>query len=116
MLIATTIETSAALAWLMASSVCGITPSFAATTKITTSVVLAPLALIEENAAWPGVSIKVMIDSPTGTWYAPMCWVIPPASPSTTLVLRIKSSKVVFPWSTWPMTVITGALGLGVSK
>ena len=66
--IATTIETPAALAWLIASSVWGMTPSFAATTKIITSVVLAPLARIEENAAWPGVSINVITELPTGTW------------------------------------------------
>ena len=59
--IATTIDTPAALAWLIASSVCGFIPSLAATTNITISVVFAPLALIEENAACPGVSIKVII-------------------------------------------------------
>ena len=42
--------------------------------------------------------------------YAPMCWVIPPASPAATRVLRIWSSRLVLPWSTWPMTVTTGAL------
>ena len=36
-------------------------PSFAATTRITISVVLAPLALIDEKAAWPGVSINVIL-------------------------------------------------------
>ena len=35
---ATRIGTFAALAWLMASTVCGITPSSAATTRITMSV------------------------------------------------------------------------------
>ena len=50
--------TSAALAWLIASSVCGCKPSSAATTKITISVELAPLALTSEKAACPGVSIK----------------------------------------------------------
>ena len=35
-----------------------------------------------------------------------MCWVMPPASPATTLAERILSSSVVLPWSTWPMTVI----------
>ena len=55
LLIATTIDTPAAFAWLIASSVCGLMPSFAATTKITISVVLAPLALIDENAACPGM-------------------------------------------------------------
>ena len=37
-----------------------------------------------------------------------MCWVMPPASPATTLALRIWSSSLVLPWSTWPMTVMTG--------
>ena len=41
--------------------------TFAATTKMTTSVVLAPLALIDVNAAWPGVSMNVITESPTGT-------------------------------------------------
>ena len=40
-----------------------------------------------------------------------MCWVIPPASVSTTAVLRIASSSVVLPWSTWPMIVTTGGRG-----
>jgi len=39
--------------------VCGITPSSAATTTITTSVISAPLALMAVNAACPGVSKKV---------------------------------------------------------
>ena len=42
LLIATMIGTSAARAWSMASSVCGITPSSAATTSTTISVTLAP--------------------------------------------------------------------------
>ena len=37
-----------------------------------------------------------------------MCWVIPPASVSTTFDSRIASSRVVLPWSTWPMMVTTG--------
>ena len=36
-------------------------PSFAATTRTTISVVFAPLALMEENAACPGVSINVKL-------------------------------------------------------
>ena len=40
-----------------------------------------------------------------------MCWVMPPASPATTLVVRIRSSSSVLPWSTWPMTVTTGGRG-----
>ena len=41
-----------------------------------------------------------------------MCWVMPPASPATTLALRMRSSSVVLPWSTWPMTVMTGGARL----
>ncbi len=37
-----------------------------------------------------------------------MCWVIPPASPAITFVLRILSSREVFPWSTCPITVTMG--------
>ncbi len=48
---ATTIGTFAAFAWLMASTVCGMTPSSAATTRTTISVTFAPLALIEVNAS-----------------------------------------------------------------
>ena len=40
-----------------------------------------------------------------------MCWVMPPASPATTLVLRMASSSEVLPWSTWPMMVTTGGRG-----
>jgi hypothetical protein len=41
-----------------------------------------------------------------------MCWVIPPASVSTTALSRMASSSVVLPWSTWPMIVTTGGLAL----
>ena len=34
---------------------------------------------------------------------------MPPASRSATRVVRIESSSVVLPWSTWPITVTTGA-------
>ena len=40
-----------------------------------------------------------------------MCWVMPPASPETTLALRMASSSDVLPWSTWPMMVTTGGRG-----
>ena len=40
-----------------------------------------------------------------------MCWVMPPASPATTRVLRMWSSSEVLPWSTWPITVTTGGRG-----
>ena len=58
--IAMMIGTPAAFAWLTASLVCGFTPSSAATTMMTISVILAPLARIAVKASWPGVSIKVM--------------------------------------------------------
>ena len=60
LLTATMIGTFAALAWLIASTVCGITPSSAATTKIVISVILAPRARILVKAACPGVSKKVI--------------------------------------------------------
>lgn len=39
-----------------------------------------------------------------------MCWVIPPNSESTTDECLKESNKVVFPWSTCPIIVITGRL------
>ena len=66
--IATTIGTSAALAWAIASLVCGITPSSAATTRMTMSVALAPRARIAVKAAWPGVSRKVIMPRGVSTW------------------------------------------------
>ncbi len=57
---ATTTGTSAAWAWLIASTVCGITPSSAATTITAMSVDFAPRARMAVNASWPGVSMKVM--------------------------------------------------------
>ena len=68
LLTATTIGTSAALAWSMASTVCGMTPSSAATTSTATSVTLAPRARSAVNASWPGVSRNVTWRSPTSTW------------------------------------------------
>lgn len=61
------------LACWMDSMVCCITPSSAATTRITMSVTLVPLARMAEKAAWPGVSRKVIF-SPEGMctvnkWY-----------------------------------------------
>jgi hypothetical protein len=42
-------------------TVCGMTPSSAATTSTTMSVTLAPRARIAVKAAWPGVSMKVIL-------------------------------------------------------
>ncbi|MCY1306974.1 hypothetical protein D9M70_568660 [compost metagenome] len=55
------IGTPAALAWLIDSIVCGITLSSAATTRIAMSVAWAPRARMAVNAAWPGVSMKVIL-------------------------------------------------------
>ena len=45
-----------------------------------------------------------------------MCWVMPPASPETTLAWRMASSSEVLPWSTWPMMVTTGGRGCNSSS
>ena len=110
LLMATTIGTLAALACLMDSTVWGFTPSSAATTRTTKSVNFDPLALISVKAACPGVSINVSLLEFFSIWYAPICWVMPPNSPDTTFALLSTSSTEVFPWSTWPITVIIGAL------
>ena len=89
LLIATTIGTLPAFACAIASFVCGITPSSAATTRITMSVTFAPRARIAVNASWPGVSRNVITPFFVCTWYAPMCCVMPPASPLATRVRRI---------------------------
>ena len=68
LLTATIIGTSAALAWSIASTVCGITPSSAATTMTAMSVTLAPRARIAVKASWPGVSRKVIVLSFWWTW------------------------------------------------
>ena len=65
---ATTIGTSAALAWLIASIVWGITPSSAATTRIAMSVASAPRARMAVNASWPGVSMNVIFRPSRSTW------------------------------------------------
>ena len=78
---------------------------------IATSVTFAPRARMAVKASCPGVSRKVILRPLSTTLYAPMCCVIPPASPSMTLVLRILSSSDVLPWSTCPMTVTIGGRG-----
>ncbi len=97
LLTATTIGTSAAFAWFIASIVCGITPSSAATTRTTTSVILAPLARIAVNASCPGVSINVICLPFIFTTEAPIACVIPPASRSATPVFLIASRSEVLP-------------------
>ena len=60
LLMATTIGTSAAFAWSIASMVWGMTPSSAATTRTMMSVTWAPRARMAVNASWPGVSMNVI--------------------------------------------------------
>ena len=84
LLIAKMIGTPAACAWDIASFVWGITSSSAAATIITKSVTWAPRARMAVKASCPGVSRNAIFWSPTLTEYAPMCWVIPPDSPSIT--------------------------------
>ena len=84
----------------MASIVWGITPSSAATTSTTMSVAWAPRARMAVNASWPGVSrntTRLTAWPGTSTSYAPMCWVMPPASVAITLVCRMASSSDVLP-------------------
>ena len=107
LLMATMMGTSAALMWSIASTVCGMTPSSAATTSTAMSVTCAPRARIAVNASWPGVSMNVTGVPLCTTWYAPICCVMPSASLATTFVRRMVSSSVVLPWSTWPSTVTT---------
>lgn len=69
------------------------------------SVTSAPRARMAEKAAWPGVSRKQTVrgwdefgsDGGIETENAPMCWVIPPASPLATEALRRVSRRVVLP-------------------
>ena len=60
LLTATTTGTFAAFACAIASMVCGMTPSSAATTSTTMSVTWLPRARMAVKASWPGVSRKVM--------------------------------------------------------
>ena len=108
------------------SSVCGWNPSFTSTTSIARSAMLPPLFLRVEKASWPGVSMKrrpgifillssirqphIFLTTSRGTSVAPMCCVIPPTSPAATALFLTLSRIVVFPWSTWPSTVIIGCL------
>ena len=45
-----------------------------------------------------------------------MCCVMPPASPAATSVSRMASSSDVFPWSTWPMIVMTGGRSMSCRR
>ncbi len=110
----------------MLSSVWGITPSRMSTTRIARSAMLPPRFRSVKNASCPGVSIKSspgivtskrnfsrilperFFTTSVGTCVAPMACVIPPASFCAIAVCLILSSRLVFPASTCPKTVIIG--------
>jgi len=82
-------------AWSIDSTVCGITPSSAPTTRMTMSVTEAPRARIEVNASWPGVEED---HAPAVVLHLVGADMLgdPPASEAVTLLSRIASSRVVF--------------------
>mmetsp|Transcript_2451 Transcript_2451/g.3537 ORF Transcript_2451/g.3537 Transcript_2451/m.3537 type:complete len:316 (-) Transcript_2451:1604-2551(-) len=106
----------------MDSRVCGSSKCMISTTRIAISHKFDPRARKLVKLSCPGVSIMsspgilALRDFPVcltsssvafsiffiGKYVAPICWVIPPASRSWTLVLRILSKSFVFPVSTWP--------------
>ncbi len=82
-------------------------------TRMMMSVTLAPLTRKLLKASWPGVSMKVISLSWSVTKVkAPIDYVIAPNSASALCECLNASSSVVFPWSTWPMIVTTGARSL----
>ena len=96
----------------MTSKVCCFTPSTADTTSTIISVTDAPLCLILTKASWPGVSIKVRRLPKQLILKAPILWVIPPSSFAAISDFLRKSIKVVLPWSTWPIMVMTACFCL----
>jgi len=109
-------------------NVCFSIPCWISMTKIAISHKLEPRDLRLLKLSCPGVSIINKPGTITSTgriflhfsiyyfnlaWgkkVAPICCVIPPASPSWTLVFLILSKRVVFPVSTWPSIQHTGLL------
>ncbi len=106
------------------SIVCGRNPSLTSMTRTARSASAPPRARKVEKATWPGVSMnrrpgmrndRPLTRSPhisriaaRGTSVAPMCCVMPPASRPATPVPRIRSRRVVLPWSTCPRTDTMG--------
>mmetsp|Transcript_20966 Transcript_20966/g.54946 ORF Transcript_20966/g.54946 Transcript_20966/m.54946 type:complete len:267 (+) Transcript_20966:1624-2424(+) len=106
------------------STVCGSSPCMMSITRIARSHSDEPRFRRLLKDSWPGVSITMMPGTSrskfgstffvcscramSGKNVAPICWVMPPASPSCTFVLRILSSSLVFPVSTWPMMTTMG--------
>jgi hypothetical protein len=65
-------------------------------------------ARIAVNASWPGVSRKTTRDR-RGDLRWPDVLGDAAALPAATVVDLMASSRLVLPWSTWPMTVTIGA-------
>mmetsp|Transcript_40726 Transcript_40726/g.47358 ORF Transcript_40726/g.47358 Transcript_40726/m.47358 type:complete len:247 (-) Transcript_40726:331-1071(-) len=106
----------------MDSLVCCSKPCMMSTTRTAMSHRLLPRLRRFVKDSWPGVSMTRSPGTSRSYWYflftsavastraergknvAPICCVIPPASPPWTLVERIRSKRLVFPVSTWPKT------------
>ena len=89
------------------SRVCGIGPSSAATVRRSRSTPLAPASMFFTKSSWPGTSITEMLSSSEslGKRAKPRSIVIPRSRSSThrsVLIPVSASTRVVFPWSTWP--------------
>ncbi len=96
------------------SSVWGITPSSAATTKSATSTPVAPASMFLMNRSWPGTSTTPAMRPDGSVRGANPSSIVRPRSCSwrsrsvlTPVSARI---KVVLPWSTWPAVPITACL------
>mmetsp|Transcript_39834 Transcript_39834/g.98587 ORF Transcript_39834/g.98587 Transcript_39834/m.98587 type:complete len:222 (+) Transcript_39834:1432-2097(+) len=115
------------------SSVCGSSPCMMSTTRMARSHKLDPRLRRLVKDSWPGVSITsrpgtFRANSPllswnvrsrmalSGMYVAPICCVMPPASPSCTLVRRMLSRILVLPVSTWPRMQITGHRSLSLVR
>mmetsp|Transcript_43723 Transcript_43723/g.135017 ORF Transcript_43723/g.135017 Transcript_43723/m.135017 type:complete len:640 (-) Transcript_43723:27-1946(-) len=106
------------------SFVCGSRPCMMSTTSTEMSQSDEPRLRRLVKDSWPGVSMtsrpgtristgsvwrarRSCVDASSdslGKNVAPICCVIPPASPPCTLVRRMRSSSEVLPVSTWPRT------------
>ena len=88
------------------STVCGMTPSSAATTSRTKSMPVAPASMLRTNFSWPGTSTKPSTEpSSAGRYANPRSIEMPRSfsslrrSVSTPVSAR---TSVVLPWSIWP--------------
>mmetsp|Transcript_26011 Transcript_26011/g.41791 ORF Transcript_26011/g.41791 Transcript_26011/m.41791 type:complete len:204 (-) Transcript_26011:331-942(-) len=107
------------------SSVWGSSPCMMSTTRMARSHNDEPRVRRLVKDSWPGVSMtsrpgmlrsKIPLVScfvrswmaVSGMNVAPICWVMPPASPSCTLVRRMLSKIFVFPVSTCPKIQMMG--------